>query len=273
MFAPHPLSSALLCWTTLTDFVFFILKWEMLFLLINNFDLFDMEAPVCLVFTKHIIQILNFMYLMVLFLMKIRLCWQIVFQFEFFPPFAWEYDEKIWYGLHHIHLEFFSGNDVFNYVPEYCDCSMACAWWAFLVHKHNQLDILVCSSSPEVLQVDVGYLLEHLVLEHLVHDCYHCHHMIFFFCWMLIAWALDKRIDQEWVGCIFDVGFNIQCVLFSWCKGEGGTSQVIQIIQKSNNMFIDMSHVVHIIQKLNIMSFFYSLHVDIFGKHLSLLVM
>ncbi len=33
------------------------------------------------------------MYLMVLFLMKIRLCWQIVFQFEFFPLFAWEYDK------------------------------------------------------------------------------------------------------------------------------------------------------------------------------------
>ena len=28
-----------------------------------------------------------------LFLMKIRPCWQIVFQFEFFPPFAWEYDK------------------------------------------------------------------------------------------------------------------------------------------------------------------------------------
>ena len=33
------------------------------------------------------------MYLMVLFLMKIRPCWQIVFQFEFIPPFAWEYDK------------------------------------------------------------------------------------------------------------------------------------------------------------------------------------
>jgi hypothetical protein len=52
-----------------------------------------MEAPVCLVFLKHIIEILNFMYLMVLFLMKIRPCWQIVFQFEFFPLFAWEYDK------------------------------------------------------------------------------------------------------------------------------------------------------------------------------------
>ncbi len=65
----------------------------MLFLLINSLDLFDMEAPVCLVFWKHIIQILNYMYLMVLLLMKIRLCWQIVFQFEFLSPFAWEYDE------------------------------------------------------------------------------------------------------------------------------------------------------------------------------------
>ena len=92
-FALHPLSSVLPCWTTLTDFVFFILKWEMLFPLINSLDLFDMEAPVCLVFLKHIIQILNYMYLMVLFLMKIRPCWQIVFQFEFFPPFVWEYDK------------------------------------------------------------------------------------------------------------------------------------------------------------------------------------
>ncbi len=92
-FALHPLSSALLCWTTLTDFIFFILKWGMLFLLINNLDSFDMEALVCLVFLKHIIQILNYLYLMVLFLMKIRPCWQIVFQFEFFPLFTWEYDK------------------------------------------------------------------------------------------------------------------------------------------------------------------------------------
>jgi hypothetical protein len=128
---------------------------------------------------------------------------------------------------------------------------MACAWWAFLVHKHNQLDILVCSSSPSVLKVDVGYLLEHLV-----HDCHNCHHWncLCSFRWMLIVWALDKRIAQEWVGC---------SVLFGWCKGEGVTSQVIHIIQKSNNMFIDMSQVVHIIQKLNIMSCFHSLHVDI----------
>ncbi len=91
--ALHPLSSVPLCWTTLTDFVFFILKWEMLFLSINSLDLFDIEAPVYLVFLKHIIQMLNYMYLMVLFLMKIRPCWQIVFQFEFFPPFAWEYDK------------------------------------------------------------------------------------------------------------------------------------------------------------------------------------
>ncbi len=29
-------------------------------------------------------------------------------------------------------------------------------------------------------------------------------HCVFFnkICWMLIVWALDKRIDQEWVGCI-----------------------------------------------------------------------
>jgi hypothetical protein len=59
----------------------------------EQFGLFDMEAPVNLVFLKHIIQMLKYMYLMVLFLMKIRLCWQIVFQFEFFPPFAWEYDK------------------------------------------------------------------------------------------------------------------------------------------------------------------------------------
>jgi hypothetical protein len=81
-FALHPLSSVLLCWTTLTNFVFFILIWEMLFLLINSLDLFDMEAPVCLVFLKHIIQIL-------------RPCWQIVFQFEFLSPFAWEYDKIV----------------------------------------------------------------------------------------------------------------------------------------------------------------------------------
>ncbi len=92
-FALHPLSSVLLCWTTLTDFVFFILKWEMLFLSINSLDLFDMESPVCLVFLKHIIQILNYMYSMVLLLIEIRPCWQIVFQFEFFQPFAWEYDK------------------------------------------------------------------------------------------------------------------------------------------------------------------------------------
>ncbi len=90
-FALHQLSSVLLCWTTLTDFVFFILKWEMLFLSINSLDLFDMEAHVYLVFLKHNIQILNYMYLMVLFLMKIRLCWQTVFQFEFLSPFPWEY--------------------------------------------------------------------------------------------------------------------------------------------------------------------------------------
>jgi hypothetical protein len=52
-----------------------------------------MEAPVCLGFLKRIVQILNYMYLMVLFLMKISLCWQIVFQFEFLSPFAWEYDK------------------------------------------------------------------------------------------------------------------------------------------------------------------------------------
>jgi hypothetical protein len=52
-----------------------------------------MEAPVCVVFLKHIIQILNYMYLMVLYLMKIRPCWQIVFHFEFLSPFAWQYDK------------------------------------------------------------------------------------------------------------------------------------------------------------------------------------
>ncbi len=92
-FALHPLSSSLLCWTTLTDFVFFILKWEMLFLLINSLDLFDMETPVYLVFLKHVIQMLNYIYLMMVFSKKIRPCWQIVFQFEFFPPFAWKYDK------------------------------------------------------------------------------------------------------------------------------------------------------------------------------------
>ncbi len=147
-FALHSLRCVLLCWTTLTDFVFFILKWEMLFLLINSLYLFDMEAPVCLVFLKKIIQILNYMFPMVLFLIKIRPCWQIVFWVEILSPFAWEYDKIEWTRLHHIHLEFFSGDDVFNYDPEYCVCSTACAWWAFLVHKHNQLDILVCSSSP-----------------------------------------------------------------------------------------------------------------------------
>ncbi len=103
------------------------------------------------------------------------------------------------------------------------------------------------------------------MLEHLVHDCHHCHHWngLCSFNWMLIVWALDKRIDQEWVGCIFDIGFDIQCVLFGWWKGEGVTSQVIHIIQKTNNMFVDMSQVVHIIQKLSIMSCFHSLHVDI----------
>ncbi len=137
---------------------------------------------------------------------------------------------------------------------------MACAWWAFLVHKHYHLDILVCSLSPLLLKVDVGYLLEHLV-----HDCHHCHNWICLcsFCWMLIVWALDIRNVQKWVGCIFDIGFDIQCVLFGWCKGEGVTSQVIHIIQKSNNMFIDMSQVVHIIQKSYIMSCCHSLHVDI----------
>ncbi len=38
-------------------------------------------------------------------------------------------------------------------------------------------------------------------------------------------------------------------------------------------MFIDISQVVNIIQKLNIMSCFHSLHVDIFGKHLSWFVL
>ncbi len=92
-FALHPLCGVLLFWTTLTDFVFFILKWKMLFMLINSLDLFDMEAPVCFVFLKHIIQILNYIYLMVLLLMKIRLCSQIVFHFKFLSLFAWEYDK------------------------------------------------------------------------------------------------------------------------------------------------------------------------------------
>ncbi len=83
-----------------------------------------------------------------------------------------------------------------------------------------------------------------------IHNCQHCHHWngLCSFRWMLIVWAFDKRIAQEWVGCIFDVGFDIQCVLFGWCKDEGVTSQVIHIIQKSNNIFIDMSQVVHIVK-------------------------
>jgi hypothetical protein len=43
---------------------------------------------------------LNYMYLVVLFFMKIRPCWQIVFQFEFFPLFAWEYDKLVWIASH-----------------------------------------------------------------------------------------------------------------------------------------------------------------------------
>ncbi len=140
-FAHHPLSIVLLCWTTLTDFIFFILKWEVLFLSINSLDLFDMEAPVCLVFLNELYVshgvvfnenktvLADSLSIWVLSTICLGIWWN-------------------WYGLHHIHLEFFSGNDVFNYVREYCVCSMACAWWAFLVHKHNQLDILVSSSSP-----------------------------------------------------------------------------------------------------------------------------
>jgi hypothetical protein len=60
---------------------------QILFLSINILDLFNIEAPVYHAFLKHIIQMLNYMYLMVLFLMKIGPCWQIVFQFEFFPPY------------------------------------------------------------------------------------------------------------------------------------------------------------------------------------------
>ncbi len=44
-FALHPLSSVLLCCTTLTDFVLFILKCEMPFLLINILDLFVPGSP------------------------------------------------------------------------------------------------------------------------------------------------------------------------------------------------------------------------------------
>jgi hypothetical protein len=50
-FALHPLSSVLLCCTTLTNFVLFILKCEMPFLSINIFWTFlYVEALVCLVF-------------------------------------------------------------------------------------------------------------------------------------------------------------------------------------------------------------------------------
>ncbi len=48
-------------------------------------------------------------------LMKIRLCRQIVFRPEFFPLFAWDYD-NICYGLQHIRLYFFSGDDLFIFV-------------------------------------------------------------------------------------------------------------------------------------------------------------
>ncbi len=44
-FALHPLSSILLCCTTLTDFVLLILKCEMPFLLINMLDLFVHGRP------------------------------------------------------------------------------------------------------------------------------------------------------------------------------------------------------------------------------------
>ncbi len=44
-FALHPLSSVLLCCTTLTDFVLFILKCKMPFLLINILDLFVHGSP------------------------------------------------------------------------------------------------------------------------------------------------------------------------------------------------------------------------------------
>ncbi len=83
-----------------------------------------------------------------------------------------------------------------------------------------------------------------------VHDCHHCHHWngLCSFSWMLIVWAFDERKAQGWVSCIFDVGFDIQCVLFGWCKDEGVTSQVKHIIQKSNIMLIDMSQVVNTIQ-------------------------
>ncbi len=66
-----------------------------------------------------------------------------------------------------------------------------------------------------------------------IHDCHHCHHWngLCSFRWMLIVWAFDKRTAREWVGCIFDVSFGIQCVLFGWCKDEGVTSQVIHIIK------------------------------------------
>ena len=49
-FTLHSLSSVLLCCTTLTDFVLFILKCKMPFLSINILDLFCTWKPLCVVF-------------------------------------------------------------------------------------------------------------------------------------------------------------------------------------------------------------------------------
>ena len=56
-----------------------------------------------------------FPYSMYFFLMKIRLCCQIVVRPEFFPLFAWVYD-NIRYGLQHIRVHFFSCDDRFNFL-------------------------------------------------------------------------------------------------------------------------------------------------------------
>ncbi len=45
--------------------------------------------------------------------------------------------------------------------------------------------------------------------------------------WHHICWYI-----LNFTGCIIDVSFDIQCVLFGWCKGEGVTSQVIHINKK-----------------------------------------
>jgi hypothetical protein len=62
-----------------------------------------------------------FMYLF--FSMKIRLCCQIVIRPEFFPLFAWVYD-NICYGLQHICVYFFSCDDCFNFLFNFFQLSL-----------------------------------------------------------------------------------------------------------------------------------------------------